>query len=195
MSSLVRGGDGFLTVGGLSLLITALAGLQLVLFLSAFGLSPNTGEVLLVLVLTLAAGNLPFNLPGSGTVSAAVALLLAGIHGPGVAGFVLLSRVAPSGEVMLLACCTLAWWDVTGRVRDLRVGATFQSLYQASWRGLVRHAQWVERGLTSIASAPSHRSRSAEVTAPTHRICGEPARDESGARSGIQPVVETRQRA
>jgi uncharacterized membrane protein YbhN (UPF0104 family) len=152
VSGLLRGRAGLMSVAGLSLLVTALAGLQLVLFLSAFGLSTSPGKVLLILVLTLAAGNLPFNLPGSGTVSTAAALQIAGIHGAGIAGFVLLSRVVLSGEVTLMACSTLAWWSVTGRVRDLQVGAAFRSLYQASWRVAARHGQLVGRCLESAVS-------------------------------------------
>jgi hypothetical protein len=149
VSGLLRGRAGLLSVASLSLLATALAGLQLMLFLSAFGLSISPGKVLLILVLTLAAGNLPINIPGSGTVSTAAALQIAGIHGAGVAGFVLLSRVVLSSEVTLMACGTLAWWSVTGRVRDLRVGATFQYLYQASWRVATRHGKFVGRCLSS----------------------------------------------
>jgi hypothetical protein len=152
VSALLRGRGGLLSVVGFSLLITTLSGLQLVLFLSAFGLSTSPGTVLLILVLTLAAGNLPLNLPGSGTLSTAAALQVVGIHGAGVAGFVLMSRVVPSGEVTLMACSTLVWWGVTGRVRDLRVGAAFHSLYQVSWRVLVRHGHVVGRCLASVIS-------------------------------------------
>lgn len=153
-SALLGGRDRLLSVTSLSLLITALAGLQLVLILSAFGLSTSPGAVLLILVLTLAAGNLPLNLPGSGTVSATVALEVAGIHGAGAAGFVLVSRVLPSSEVMLMACSTLAWWTGSGKVRDLRVGEAFLSLYQTSCWAAARHSRAAGWWLASIVSRP-----------------------------------------
>jgi uncharacterized protein (TIRG00374 family) len=145
------------SIAGISLLITALCGLQLVLFLTAFGLTTSTSNVLLILVLTLVAGNLPINLPGSGTVATAAVLQVAGIHGAGVAGFVMMSRAVPSSESILLACGGLAWWGVTGRVHDLRVGAVLQSLHQVWWQAALGRGRSIGYRLGSVVSIPIGR--------------------------------------
>jgi uncharacterized protein (TIRG00374 family) len=145
-SGLSRGmGNGF-AVASMSLLVTALSGLQLVLFLSAFGLTTSGDDVLLILVLTLAAGSLPIKIPGSGTVAAAAALQVTGIHGAGVAGFVLMSRAVLSSETTLLACASLSWWSATGKVHDLRMGEVLQSLCQARWQAALRRARSIGCG-------------------------------------------------
>jgi hypothetical protein len=141
VSGLARGFGTILSVVGCSLLITALGAVQLVLFLSAFSLTTSLGGVLLILVLTLAAGSLPIKIPGSGTVATAAVLQVAGIHGAHVAGFVLMSRVVLSSETTLLACGTLAWWCATGKMHDLRVGAALQSLTQARWHAALSQAR------------------------------------------------------
>lgn len=155
VSGLLRGKDRLLSVVGLSLLSTALAALQLVLFLSAFGLSTSPGNVALILAVPLAAGNLPVNLPGAGTVSTAAALQIAGVHGAGVAGFLLMYRFVLSSEVTLMALSTLAWWGVTGRMHDLRLGVPFQSLYRNSWRVALRRVPVARRRLEAVISAGS----------------------------------------
>jgi hypothetical protein len=83
-----------------------------VIFLRAFGLAASVNDLLLLLVLTLAAGSLPIKIPGAGTVATTAALAVAGIHGPGVAGFVLVSRVVFSSETAVLALALLGWWNV-----------------------------------------------------------------------------------
>lgn len=190
-AGLLYGRGGLLPVTGLSLLITALAGFRLVLFLSAFGLSTAPGNVLLVLVLTLAAGNLPLNLPGSGTVTTAVALQVAGIHGAGAAGFVLVSRAVPSGQVMLMACGTLAWWTLTGSVRDLRVGTAFQSLYQASWSVAVRRGHCVGRALESIVSGGIRGLAALAPQSPTRGDNKAPTLPETNNTSSTQIRIDT----
>jgi hypothetical protein len=141
VGGLSRGIRHCLSVAGISLLITALGGIQLVLFLSAFGLTTSVPNLVLILVLTLAAGSLPIKIPGSGTVATTAVLQVAGIHGAGVAGFVLMSRVVLSSETTVLACASLAWWSATGKLHDLRLGAALHSLSQARWQTTLSQAR------------------------------------------------------
>jgi hypothetical protein len=114
---LTRGSRVAFSVVGLSILVTALVTLQLVLFLRAFALTTSVNDLLLVLVLTLAAGSLPIKFPGIGTVAATEVLRVAGIHGPGLGGYVLMSRVVFSSETAVLAAALLGWWGLTGHGR------------------------------------------------------------------------------
>jgi hypothetical protein len=157
VSGLSRGVSSCLSVAGISLLITALGGLQLVLFLSAFGLTTSVPNMILILVLTLAAGSLPIKIPGSGTVATTAVLQVGGIHGAGVAGFVLMSRVVLSSETTVLACASLAWWSATGKLHDLRLGAALHSLSHARWQ-------------TTLSQARSIGSRLGGVTVPIRAL-------------------------
>jgi hypothetical protein len=109
-------------VVGLSLLVTALSALQLILFLRAFALTMSVNDLFLVLVLTLAAGSIPIKFPGVGTVAATVVLRITRIHGPGLGGYVLMSRVVFSSETAVLAVALLGWWSLSGRCRCSGVG-------------------------------------------------------------------------
>lgn len=130
---LTRGRQVALSIVGLSLLVTALSALQSTLFLRAFGLGTSINDVLLVFVLITAAGTIPINLPGAGTVAAAAALQAVGIHGAGVAGYVLISRLVLFGETGVLALALLGWWSATGYWRTLRLGSVL-SLFRGQMR-------------------------------------------------------------
>jgi hypothetical protein len=104
----------------LSLLVTLLNGLQMALFLHAFGLGTSVNDLLLLLVLTLASGSLPIKIPGAGTLATTELLRVAGVHGVGVPGYVLVSRVVFSSETAFLALALMVWWSITGQWR--RVG-------------------------------------------------------------------------
>lgn len=106
---------------GLSLLVTLLNALQMALFLRAFGLSASVNQLLLLLVLTLASGSLPIKIPGAGTLATTELMRVAGIHGAGVAGYVLVSRVVFSSETPFLALALLVWWSITGQWRHIGV--------------------------------------------------------------------------
>jgi hypothetical protein len=120
-----RGWRPTLTIVAFSLAITAVAALQLALFLRAFSLHASARDMLLVLVLTMVSGSLPVKLPGFGTVTAIVVLPAAGVHGPGLAAYVLISRAVQSTQTPFLAACLLGWWTMTGNravaiVHDVR---------------------------------------------------------------------------
>jgi membrane protein YdbS with pleckstrin-like domain len=100
---------------GLSLLVTLLNAVQMALFLHAFDLGASFNALLLLLVLTLASGSLPIKIPGAGTLATTAVLGVAGIHGAGVAGYVLVSRVVLSSETAFLALALLVWWSITGQ--------------------------------------------------------------------------------
>jgi hypothetical protein len=102
-----------LSILGLSLLVTIVAAAQLTLFLHAFSLTASVRDTLLVLVLTLASGSIPIKIPGFGTLAAAAVLPVAGFHGPGLAGYVLVSRAVFSSETTVLAAVVLSWWTIT----------------------------------------------------------------------------------
>jgi hypothetical protein len=108
-----RGWRVALPVVCLSLLVTALAAVQMTLFLHAFGLTASFNDLFLLLVLNLTSGSIPIKIPGFGTLTAAAALPVAGIHGAGLAGYVLISRVVFSSETVALAAFVLSWWTVT----------------------------------------------------------------------------------
>jgi hypothetical protein len=133
-------GDGLITILGrgpraagnalgLSLLVTLLNALQMALFLQAFGLGTSVKQLLLLLVLTLASGSLPIKIPGAGTLATTELMRVAGIHGAGVAGYVLVSRIVLSSETPFLALALLVWWSITGQWRRIGVhnlGALFR---------------------------------------------------------------------
>jgi hypothetical protein len=99
------------TIFGLTLLATALSGLQVALYLFAFGLASSPRTVLLVVLLTLVGGILPVKFPGAGTLTATAVLAVAGLHGPGVSGYLLVSRALLSSQTTFLALLVLAWWS------------------------------------------------------------------------------------
>jgi hypothetical protein len=154
-SGLSQGWFKLLSVAGLSVLTTALGCLQLVLFLSAFGLTTSASNVLLILVLTLVAGSLPIKFPGSGTLATAAVLQVTSVHGPGVVGFVLMSRAVLSSETTLLACVTLVWWAATGRMADLRLGVALRSLYHARWHTALRQVRSMGSWVGRVVSVPA----------------------------------------
>ncbi len=108
-------------VASLSLLVTGISCLQTLFFLRACGLTVPFNEVLLVLVLTLVTGSIPLKLPGSGTLATVGVLRIAGIHGAGLGGYIVLSRVVFSSETAVLALLLLSWWGLTGQARELRL--------------------------------------------------------------------------
>jgi uncharacterized protein (TIRG00374 family) len=110
----------------LSLIITALSGVQLALFLRAFGLPTPFNATLLVLALTLVAGSLPVKIPGSGTIAAMEVLHIAGIHGAAVGGFVLLSRCIFSSQTSVLALEVIGRWGMMGARRGMGPGDLFR---------------------------------------------------------------------
>lgn len=115
-----------LPVVGLSLAVTALAAIQMTIFLRAFGLSTSVNDLFLLLVLTLTSGSIPVKIPGFGTLTTAAVLPVAGIHGPGLAGYVLISRVVFSSETVALAAVVLSWWTVTRNRCLMELSAVFR---------------------------------------------------------------------
>lgn len=109
-----RGWRSTVAIIAFSLAITAVAALQLALFLRAFSLHASARDMLLVLVLTMVSGSLPIKLPGFGTLTAVVVLPAAGVHGPGLAAYVLISRAVQTSQTPFLAACLLGWWAMTG---------------------------------------------------------------------------------
>jgi len=93
-----------------SLLLLALTAGQLALFLQAFALSGSTGGLLLLLVVMLSAGSVPLKIPAFSTMSAAAALPVAGISGPAVGGYLLVSQFLLSSQTIMLALLVLGWW-------------------------------------------------------------------------------------
>jgi len=92
---------------------------------------PYLNDVILILVLTLAAGSIPVKLPGAGTIATTEILRVAGMHGSGLAGYVLASRAVFSSETFLLAVAPLGWWTVTGHCPSLGLSSV-RSLFLRS---------------------------------------------------------------
>jgi hypothetical protein len=99
-----------LLVVGLSWLVIALMAGQVSLFLRAFGLRGSANGLFLILVVMLSAGSVPIKIPAFGTVTAAAVLPVAGIRGPEVGGYLLLSQFLLSSETVALAALVLGWW-------------------------------------------------------------------------------------
>jgi hypothetical protein len=97
---------------GFSLLITAAAAFQSALFLQAFELQSSIAHLCLFLTLSMAAGSLPVKIPGFGTATTAAFLPAAGIHGAGVAGFILITRLISSAQAPVLAALVVMWWGL-----------------------------------------------------------------------------------
>jgi uncharacterized protein (TIRG00374 family) len=115
LRALTAGGpERCLIVAGLSLLLLGLTAAQMALFLHAFALHDSVSGLLLLLVVTLSAGSLPLKIPAFGTMSAAAALPIAGIHGPVVGGYLLVTQFLLSSQTVFLAVLVLAWWFVRG---------------------------------------------------------------------------------
>jgi hypothetical protein len=125
---LTRGRSVALSIVGLSLLVTALCTVQSALLLRAFGLGVSINGLLLISVLLITAGTLPVNVPGAGTVATAAALRAAGIHGAGVAGYVLISRLVFAGWAAVPALALVGWWGATGHWRTLGLGTLLSCL-------------------------------------------------------------------
>jgi uncharacterized protein (TIRG00374 family) len=145
MAAIRRGPRSVFSIAGLSLLVTGIGALQFALFLNAFGLTASVNDLLFVLVVTLAAGSIPLKIPGAGTITTTGAMGVAAIHGTGLAGYVLISRVVFSSETAVLALALLGWWGVTGRYR--RIGVR-----DLLWNGRYRSAV---PGLLSPSQAPT----------------------------------------
>jgi hypothetical protein len=96
------------------LLVLALTAGQVTLFLRGFALTASSNGLILLLVIMLSAGSIPVKIPAFGTISAAVALPIAGIHGPNVAGYLLTSQFLLSSETTALAILVLGWWFIQG---------------------------------------------------------------------------------
>lgn len=109
-----RGWRSTLWIVSLSLAITTVAALQLALFLRAFSLATSVRDMLLILVLTMVSGGIPIKFPGFGTLTAVLVLPAAGVHGPGLAAYVIVSRAVQSSFTPVVAACLLGWWAVTG---------------------------------------------------------------------------------
>ncbi len=140
-----------LSIVGLSLLVTALNGLQIVLFLHAFNLQGSPRALVLIVVLTLTAGSVPIKFPGSGTITAAAILTLAGLHGGGSAGYVLVSRTVFSSETTVLALLLLGWWGITGYSRRYAlVDVLSKSMHRPA-----RSRRAVEPSTVSAAQRPA----------------------------------------
>jgi len=103
---------------GMSIMITAVSGAQIELLLRAFDMSASPQSLVLFVVLNLAAGGVPIKFPGSGTVTAAAALSVSGIHGVGTAGYLLISRAIFSSQTTVLALMLLGWWGLSGYSRS-----------------------------------------------------------------------------
>jgi hypothetical protein len=101
-------------VAGLSLLVMTIMAGQVALFLRAFALTVSANGLLLILVIMLSSGSIPIKIPAFGTVTAAAALPVAGIHGPNVGGYLLTSQFLLSSETIALAILVLGWWLVRG---------------------------------------------------------------------------------
>lgn len=104
-----------LTTVGFSLLISAVAVLQSALFFQAFELQSSIAHLCLFLTLSMAAGSLPVKIPGFGTAATTAFLPVAGIHGAGVAGFIVITRLISSAQSPLLGAAVLGWWMVRRR--------------------------------------------------------------------------------
>jgi hypothetical protein len=87
---------------------------QVALFLRAFALTVSANGLLLILVIMLSSGSIPIKIPAFGTITAAAVLLIAGIHGPKVGGYLLTSQFLLSSETVALAILVLGWWFVRG---------------------------------------------------------------------------------
>jgi hypothetical protein len=85
---------------------------QLGVLLRAFALTTTVNNALLILVLMLAGNSIPVKIPGAGTLMLAGMLTLVGVHGPGLAGYVLVSRILSSTETPLMALIIIGWWSV-----------------------------------------------------------------------------------
>lgn len=107
---------------GFSLLITVAGAFQAALFLRAFELQSSIAHLCLLFILTMAVGSLPIKIPGMGTATTAAFMPVAGIHGAGVLGFILITRLVSSAQAPLLAAGVVAWWVLRkhGPVRALR---------------------------------------------------------------------------
>jgi hypothetical protein len=109
---------------GFSLLITAAGALQAALFLQAFELESSITHLCLLFILTMAAGSVPIKIPGFGTATTAAFLPVAGIHGAGVAGFILITRLISSAQAPVLAAGVVGWWTVRQRLWPVHVGVS-----------------------------------------------------------------------
>ncbi len=112
-----------LRILALSLAVSVISGAQIALFLIAFGLHLSSASALLLIVLTLAAGSVPIKFPGSGTVTSTAALAISGLHGPGAAGYILVSRAVLSSQATVLALIVLTTWAVLRRRATSPLGA------------------------------------------------------------------------
>jgi len=101
-------------IAAFSVLVLALSAGQIALFLRAFALTPSANGLLLLLVVMLSSGSIPFKIPALGTISAAAALPVAGIHGPNVGGYLLTSQFLLSSETLALGILVIGWWFVRG---------------------------------------------------------------------------------
>src|SRR5207302_452821 len=70
--------------------------------------------VLMLLVVALSAGSIPLKIPAFGTITAAAALPVAGIQGPSVGGYLLVSQFLLSSQTVILALMVLGWWLLRG---------------------------------------------------------------------------------
>jgi hypothetical protein len=104
---------------GFSLLITMAGALQAALFLQAFELESSLTHLCLLFILTMAAGSVPIKIPGFGTATTAAFMPAAGIHGAGVAGFILITRLVASAQAPLLAAGVVLWWAARRRMRPV----------------------------------------------------------------------------
>ncbi|HCF99173.1 MAG TPA: hypothetical protein DEV93_01360 [Chloroflexi bacterium] len=77
-------------------------------------MTPSVNGLLLLLVVMLSSGSLPFKIPALGTISAAAALPVAGIQGPTVGGYLLTSQFLLSSETLALGILVIGWWFVRG---------------------------------------------------------------------------------
>lgn len=112
-------------VVSLTMSMAVLGMLRLELLLQAFGLQPSFNQLCLLMILSTLVGRLPVPIPGAGTWAAAKALMVAGVRGSGVGGYILVMRAISSIETPILALGVLLWWSLpwspsTIRLRDIR---------------------------------------------------------------------------
>jgi uncharacterized protein (TIRG00374 family) len=121
-----------LQVCGLSLLLLPLAAAQVGFFLHAFGLGISPGGLILLLVVMLSSGSVPLKIPAFGTISAAAALPLVGIHGAAAGGYLLVSQLMLSSQTAMLALLVVGWWLLRGFQPSTEGGTPWPLLLGAS---------------------------------------------------------------
>jgi uncharacterized protein (TIRG00374 family) len=154
----------------MTVLITVCSAAQIELLLRAFGIAASPQSLLILVVLTLAAGSIPVKLPGSGTVTAAAVMPMAGIHGAGVAGYLLVSRAIFSSQTTVLALLLLGWGGFKEYFKRAAFLTAVSSMISASKQRSLTVATRVLAVLSNPSAAATSRRRDAGATGLEKRL-------------------------